>query len=148
MFNFSSLPTTASHLLHMADKLKSNPNIVVPILALLATVCFTAGILGVKGKLFPAALGFFYERVQSEKIRAFVFGVSTSAIGMIFAGVAFHKAALIAGPMMAAFGVVGNVWAGVYMDDKKTWDLTMFIVALVIVVLAAFLAYLSTPTNQ
>lgn len=148
MFNISSLPTTASHLLQTADKLKSNPNIVVPLLALLATVWFTASILGVKGKLFPETLKFLYEGIKSEKIRALLFGVSTSAMGMIFAGIAFEKAALIAGPMLAGFGVIGNVWAAVYMDEKKSWDLTMLFVAGLIVLLAMILAYLSTQPNQ
>lgn len=148
MFNMSSLPTTASHLLQAAEKLKANPNIMVPILALIATSWFVVGILGVKGELFPGPLKSFYEQVESEKIRAFLFGASASAVGMIFAGAAFDKAFLIAGPALAGFGVIGNVWAGVYMDKDKSWDLAMIVVAGLIVALAMILAYLSTQPNQ
>ena len=119
------------------------PVLLIAFLTFSAASLFTFGILVVREASFLKGMApILFEYFDREWKRAVLCGATTSALGMMLAGSAFGISGAIAAPLLAAFSAVGTVWAGLYLDGKS-WTLPMIIVAVSMVALSAYLAYLS-----
>jgi len=119
------------------------PVLLIAFLTLSAAGLFTFGILVVREAPFLKDMApILFKHFDREWKRAVLCGATTSALGMVLAGSAFGISGAISAPLLAAFSAVGTVWAGLYLDGKS-WTLPMIIVAVSMVALSAYLAYLS-----
>lgn len=114
---------------------------------ILASIFFSIGFLALKGALFPNIIPFkwFYAALLGEFGRAPFIGVTFSALGMVFAGIAFAHDPAVTAPTLAVGGLIGNVVVIKFLDHSP-WTLEIYSI-LLIMCLMAFLLINTTSSE-
>jgi len=103
--------------------------------SLAAATLFTAGFLASKDALLPSLPPFswLYAMKFGPVVKAILIGGTFSALGMVCAGLGFDAKIAVAAPTLATAGLLGSIFAGMYLGETPVSTRIVCICSILIV---------------
>ncbi|EEB85224.1 hypothetical protein [Roseobacter sp. GAI101] len=115
-----------------------------------AAVFFTAGFLASKDAFLPnlPPFSWLYALKISPLLKTILIGASFSALGMVCAGVGFNAKIAVAAPTLATAGLLGNIFAGMYLGNTPISAKIVYICAILIVATVLLVDAVDTNSDE